>query len=92
MPDAAEYGDAGSNTLGNISEAVGGLALPNLGRMGLGNITEIVGVRPVEMPRASWGRSLEKSVGKDTTTGHWEMMGLPLAEAFPTYPEGFPAE
>ena len=92
LPDAAEYGDEGSNTLSNTSRAVGGLTTPVLGAMGLGNITPIVGVPPVDAPLASWGRNAERSAGKDTTTGHWEMMGLVLERPFPTYPHGFPAE
>ncbi len=92
LPDAAEYGDRGSNTLGNTARSAGGLNMPNLGAMGLGNITDVRGVPPVEAPTAAWGRNAEASVGKDTTTGHWEMMGLRLASPFPTYPEGFPPE
>jgi len=92
LPDAGEYGDEGSNTLGNTARAVGGLSMPNLGALGLGNITDILGVPPVEHPAASWGRNAEASAGKDTTTGHWEMMGLHLTRPFPTYPEGFPRE
>ncbi|MDO9557815.1 MAG: phosphopentomutase [Coriobacteriia bacterium] len=92
LPDAAEYGDVGSNTLGNISRAVGGLKMPYLGAMGLGNVTEIMGVPPTDAPTASWGKNAERSAGKDTTTGHWEMMGLVLEHAFPTYPDGFPQE
>jgi len=92
LPDAALYGDEGSNTLGNTARAVGGLALPNLGAMGLGNVTEILGVPPRTDPTASWGRLAEQSAGKDTTTGHWEMMGLKLGAPFPTYPDGFPPE
>lgn len=92
LPDAAEYGDEGANTLGNTSRAAGGLDMPNLGAMGLGNITDILGVDPVERASASWGRNAEASAGKDTTTGHWEMMGLQLSQAFPTYPDGFPPE
>lgn len=92
LPDAAEYGDEGSNTLSHTASAVGGLDMPNLGAMGLGNITDIQGVPPVAAPRASWGRNAEESAGKDTTTGHWEMMGLHLTHAFPTYPDGFPPE
>jgi len=92
LPDAAEYGDAGSNTLANTAAAVGGLSMPNLGAMGIGNITPLQGVPPVTEPTASWGRNAERSAGKDTTTGHWEMMGLTLSHAFPTYPDGFPAE
>lgn len=92
LPDAAEYGDEGSNTLGNTARAAGGLSMPTLGAMGLGNITEIAGVPPVAEPVASFGRNAEASAGKDTTTGHWEMMGLQLESAFPTYPDGFPPE
>lgn len=92
LPDAALYGDTGSNTLRNTSRAVGGLSMPNLGALGLGNITEIEGVPPTSEPRASWGRNAERSPGKDTTTGHWEMMGMHLTQAFPTYPDGFPPE
>ncbi len=90
LPDAAAYGDVGSNTLGNVARAVGGLSMPNLGAMGLGNITAIVGVAAEPRPRASWGRNREASAGKDTTTGHWEMMGMRLERPFPTYPDGFP--
>ena len=92
LPDAAEYGDQGSNTLANTAKAAGGLSMPNLGRMGLGNIAQVIGVEPVDAPTASWGRCGEASAGKDTTTGHWEMMGLKLELAFPTYPDGFPAD
>jgi phosphopentomutase len=90
MPDAAEYGDAGTDTLGNVSRAVGGLSLPALGRMGLGNVVPILGVPPVACPAASWGRMAERSPGKDTITGHWEMMGVSLAEPLPLFPQGFP--
>lgn len=90
LPDAEEYGDAGSNTLGNTARAVGGLSMPNLGAMGLGNVTDVLGVAPRAVTAASWGRCAELSAGKDTTTGHWEMMGLRLDTAFPTYPDGFP--
>ena len=92
LPDAEAYGDEGSNTLSHVAAAVGGLRMPNLGAMGLGNITAMEGVPPANSPSASWGRSLEASAGKDTTTGHWEMMGQRLAQAFPTYPDGFPTE
>lgn len=91
-PDAAEYGDEGSDTLGNLSRAVGGLSLPNLGALGLGNLTEIEGLPPADHPRAAWGRMTERSPGKDTTTGHWEMMGVILPAPFPLYPDGFPAQ
>jgi phosphopentomutase len=92
LPDAAAYGDEGSNTLGNTARAVGGLSMPNLGALGLGNVIEIAGVASTESPKACWGKCAEASAGKDTTTGHWEMMGLRLERAFPTYPDGFPAE
>ncbi|MCE5203843.1 MAG: phosphopentomutase [Coriobacteriales bacterium] len=92
LPDAADYGDEGSNTLSNTSYAVGGLRMPHLGAMGLGNITPILGVPPQAKPTASWGRDHERSAGKDTTTGHWEMMGLVLERPFPTYPDGFPED
>ncbi len=92
LPDADAYGDAGSNTLSHTAAAVGGLTMPNLGAMGLGNITDVAGVQPTDSPRASWGRCSEASAGKDTTTGHWEMMGLHLTRPFPTYPEGFPPD
>ncbi|MFX4260944.1 phosphopentomutase [Pelotomaculum propionicicum] len=91
LPDAGDYGDSGSNTLGNISRAVGGLKMPNLGRLGLGNIIPIEGVPPAESPAASYGRMAEKSAGKDTTTGHWEMAGVIMKQPFPVYPNGFPA-
>lgn len=92
LPDAAKYGDSGTNTLGNTARAVGGLKLPNLGRLGLGNIIEVAGVPPAASPEASYGRMAERSAGKDTTTGHWEMAGLILENPFPVYPRGFPPE
>lgn len=92
LPDAGEYGDSGSNTLGNISRAVGGLKMPNLGRLGLGNIIRVEGVLPAEKPEASYGRMAEKSPGKDTTTGHWEMAGIIMKQPFPVYPNGFPPD
>jgi len=92
LPDADTYGDQDSNTLSHTAAAVGGLTMPNLRAMGLGNITEIQGVPPNANPTASWGKNSEHSAGKDTTTGHWEMMGLHLTRAFPTYPAGFPLE
>lgn len=91
-PDAASYGDAGADTLGNLSRRVGGLALPNLAALGLGHITPMQGVPVVSDPTGGFGRLREASVGKDTTTGHWELCGLSLSDAFPTYPQGFPAE
>lgn len=92
MPDAGDYGDEGSNTLGNTAIAVGGLSLPNLQKLGLGNIHRIKGVNQVESPGASWGKMAEKSFGKDSTTGHWEMMGIVSDKPMPTFPEGFPRE
>jgi phosphopentomutase len=91
-PDAREYGDEGSDTIGNTSRAVGGLSLPNLGRMGLGNLTAIAGVPPDPAPRAWFGKMQERSQGKDTITGHWEMMGVVLKEGLRTFPDGFPPE
>lgn len=91
-PDAADYGDVGSNTLGNLAHAVGGFDLPNLERLGLGCIAPLAGVRRVQHPRAAWGKMRPASAGKDSTTGHWEIAGVHLARAFPTYPNGFPAE
>ncbi len=91
-PDAAAYGDAGSDTLGNTARAVGGLALPVLGRLGLGNLHAVEGVPPVDGPRAGYGRLTESSAGKDSTTGHWELTGLVTEQPLPTYPDGFPDE
>jgi phosphopentomutase len=92
LPDAYRYGDQGSHTLANTARAVGGLRLPNLGAMGLGNIGRIEGVDPVRAPRASFGKMAEVSRGKDSTTGHWELGGLVVEKEFPTYPRGFPPE
>lgn len=89
MPDAASWGDAGSDTLGHILESRA-VDLPNLQRLGLGNIRPLSNVPPAESPRGSFGRCALRSNGKDTTTGHWEMAGIILEQAFPTYPEGFP--
>lgn len=89
-PDAADYGDQGSDTLGNTARACGGLRLPELEKLGLGNIHPVPGVTPVRAPLASWGRSLVASPGKDSTTGHWEMTGIILERPFPTFPHGFP--
>jgi len=89
-PDAAEYGDLGSNTIKNIAVAVGGLHLPNLGKLGLGNLTEIQGVPPSNNTAGAFGRLTETSTGKDTTTGHWELSGIILDQPFPVYPDGFP--
>ena len=91
-PDAGVYGDAGSDTLGNLSRAVGGLALPTLQRAGLGNIAPLEGVPETAEPRGAWGLMVPSSAGKDSTTGHWEIAGIHLARPFPTYPNGFPRE
>lgn len=92
LPDAHRYGDEGSNTLVNTARAVGGLNLPHLGALGLGNIEVIPGVQPSPAPAASYGKMAEVSRGKDSTTGHWELAGLVIATEFPTYPAGFPDE
>src|SRR6266540_15982 len=92
LPDARAYGDEGSDTIGNTSRAVGGLALPVLGRMGLGHVTAVAGVPPDPTPAAYHGRMAERSQGKDTITGHWEMMGIVLKEALALFPRGFPPE
>ena len=89
-PDAASFGDEGSNTLGNTAKAVGGLKAPNLQALGLGNVGEIEGVAPTGSPVASHGLMVEHSAAKATLAGHWEMMGLVLEDPLPTYPEGFP--
>nr|MBA3806414.1 phosphopentomutase [Acidobacteriota bacterium] len=91
MPDAADWGDEGSDTLGHILESRE-VRLPNLESYGLGNIRTLAGVAPAASPRGSYGRCALRSNGKDTTTGHWEMAGIILERAFPTYPEGFPPE
>jgi phosphopentomutase len=90
LPDAADFGDEGSDTLGNVAKAVGGLDLPNLEAFGLGNVKELEGCPPQPGAPAIAGRLVERSKGKDTTTGHWELMGVVTAEPFPTYPHGFP--
>ncbi|HEV2403946.1 MAG TPA: phosphopentomutase [Ktedonobacterales bacterium] len=91
-PDAASYGDAGANCLTNCARAVAGLRLPVMGSLGLGNVTPIEGTPPVEGARGAFGRLEERSAGKDSTTGHWELMGVTLDRPLPTYPHGFPAE
>jgi len=91
-PDAASFGDEGSNTLGNTAKAVGGLQAPNLQALGLGNVGEIEGVAPTRSPVASYGLMVERSAAKATLAGHWEMMGLVLEDPLPTYPEGFPEQ
>ena len=92
LPDADRYGDTGANTLVHTARAVGGLKLPNLGRMGLGNILALDGVPPAAKPAAAYGKMAEQSAGKDTTTGHWEIAGVLLERPFPVYPRGFPPE
>ncbi|MDQ3243706.1 MAG: phosphopentomutase, partial [Gemmatimonadota bacterium] len=90
-PDTAHYGDAGSNTLGNVARAVGGFDLPALGAAGLGNILDLHGLPRTRAPEGAWGRMNPASCGKDSTTGHWEIAGVHIARPFPTYPDGFPA-
>jgi phosphopentomutase len=90
--DAEEYGDEGSDTLGNVARAAGGLVLPNLESLGLGRCAPLAGLTPVAAPQAAHGVCEPASPGKDSTTGHWEICGLVLERPFPTYPEGFPAE
>lgn len=93
MPDAAKYGDEGADTIGHTAEAVGGLKMPVMQAMGLGNLHKIKGVDPVQTPTGYYTKLLEKSVGKDTMTGHWEMMGLYIDSPFQTFTEtGFPDE
>jgi len=91
-PDAEAYGDRGTDTLGNTARAVGGLRAPNLAGLGLGLLTDILGVEPRAAPGTAHGKLTERSAGNDTTTGHWEICGIILDRAFPTYPNGFPAE
>jgi phosphopentomutase len=92
LPDAVAYGDAGANTLGHVAASCGGLKLPNLKKLGLGNIIPVQGVAAVTDPLASWGRMAEMAHGKDTIAGHWEMMGIILDRAFALFPYGFPPE
>lgn len=92
LPDADKYGDKGSNTLGNIAETVGGLKLPNLQSLGLGNIVSLRGCQPAVKPKSSYGKMAETSKGKDSTSGHWEIGGLKVDIDFPYYPNGFPDE
>ncbi len=92
LPDAADYGDAGTNTLLHVAEAAGGLKLPRLERLGLGRLLDLPGVRALADPRGARGVLGQLSKGKDSTTGHWELAGLVVDRAFPTYPRGFPEE
>jgi phosphopentomutase len=91
-PDAAAYGDSGANTLGHVAEVAGGLDAPNLGSLGLGQLTPLVGVPPAGDPGTAHGKLTERSAGKDTITGHWEICGIVVDRPFPTYPDGFPPE
>jgi len=90
LPDAEKYGDKGSNTLGNIVKTINGFRLPNLEKLGLSNIAGMIGFPENNHPEACFGRMKEKSPGKDTTTGHWEIAGIVMDKPFPVYPEGFP--
>ncbi|MBD1372973.1 phosphopentomutase [Hazenella sp. IB182357] len=90
LPDAAQYNDEGAHTLGNIATHRKGLQLPQLANMGLGNIESVAGVEPTDSPTAYFTKMSEKSKGKDTTTGHWEFMGIYTDTPFKTYPDGFP--
>jgi len=89
MPDAADWGDTGADTIGHILESRS-VAMPNLQKLGLGNIRTLVGLPSIDSPIGSYGKCTLKSNGKDTTTGHWEMAGIILKKAFPTFPQGFP--
>ena len=91
-PDAASYGDEGADTIGNTARAVGGIHAPNLADLGLGMLTEAPGIEPRARPGTAHGKMRERSAGKDTTTGHWEVAGLIVERPFPTYPDGFPSE
>lgn len=89
-PDANIYGDEGSNSVGNTAEKIGGLTVPNMQKLGFGNIIPIAGVSETGDVRGAWGKLQPKSAGKDSVTGHWELMGVYLEQPFPTYPHGFP--
>ncbi|MFL5663395.1 MAG: phosphopentomutase, partial [Ktedonobacteraceae bacterium] len=91
-PDAATYGDDGASSLEHCAQAIGGLALPQLGKIGLGNVTPIVGTPPTAHALGAYGCMAEAAAGKDSTTGHWEMTGVVLQKPLPTYPNGFPAD
>lgn len=92
QPDAELFGDAGAHTLGHIAEAVPGFSLPHMEKLGLGRIAPIKGIHKVDNPQAYYGKMQEVSSGKDTMTGHWEIMGLKITEPFNVFPEGFPSE
>lgn len=89
-PDAKDFDDIGADTLGHIAEKINGLAMPNMGRLGLSNIREIKGIEKVEKPLAFYTKMQEASRGKDTMTGHWEIMGLITSHPFKVFPDGFP--
>ena len=91
-PDAADYGDVGANSIANVASVLGGIDLPNMQKLGLGNITDILGVPPTNSPQGGFGKMQPMSAGKDTISGHWEMMGIYLPDPSPTYPNGFPDE
>ena len=92
LPDSKAYGDDGANTLLHIAENAKGFSLPNMESLGLGNIEAAPGVAATDLPRGAWGKARERSAGKDTTAGHWEMAGVITPEKFPTFPNGFPAD
>jgi phosphopentomutase len=91
LPDAGQYGDCGANTLGHVAQRVA-LHVPHLQRLGLGNIAPLRGIPPCKRPLAAYGKLAERSAGKDSTVGHWELMGVVTRQAYPTYPQGFPAD
>ena len=92
LPDAHMYNDEGSNTLGNIAKHYPDLSIPNLIRLGIGNIDGFTDLDSVDQPSGAYGKANEQSAGKDTTTGHWEICGVILQQPFPTFPNGFPSE
>ena len=92
LPDAADFGDVGAHTLGHVAETVEGFDMPNMRSLGLGNIDTLPQLAAVKSPAANWGKMTEVSLGKDTTTGHWEFVGLIMDEPFRTFPDGFGAD
>ena len=92
LPDAADFGDVGANTIAHIAQQIKDFDLPNMRMLGYGNIDGMIGINPVHNPRGAYGRLAEKSCGKDTVTGHWEMAGIYTKNGFPVYPDGFPEE
>ncbi len=92
LPDAAAYNDQGASTIPNVAKAVGGLCMPACQKLGLGNIAPIAGVPPESAPSGSYGKMIERSPGKDSTTGHWEIAGVVLEQPFPVFPNGFPRD